>query len=80
MQFLSLAVLAAALPHLAIAGPIAADSPLEKRGIDICGSYRFVGDTCNYGPGGNQPHACSGGNDRAIVSVPHLYLAGHRSW
>ncbi|TKX22508.1 hypothetical protein C1H76_5291 [Elsinoe australis] len=67
MHFSHLAIFAGVLPLLAIAGPVANNNPLEKRGIDICNRKRTVGDACNFGSGNNAPHICGVNDPSAIL-------------
>lgn len=71
MQFFKLFSLVAGLaPLVANTSPVDVENTLFKRGIDICDRTAVAGDTCNHGPGDNQPHICGRNDPRAIVSRP----------
>ncbi|KAI0149284.1 hypothetical protein BJ166DRAFT_582494 [Pestalotiopsis sp. NC0098] len=66
MQFFKLFTLVAGLaPLVANASPMDAENTLFKR--DICDRTAVAGDTCNHGPGDNQPHICGRNDPRAIL-------------
>ena len=75
MQLTKYLSILAFVPFLAVANPLAVEDvssvnrfPLEARGgIDFCGSdLRAAGDSCTFGGGESDPHAC-GIKDRAVV-------------
>ncbi|CAI9635728.1 unnamed protein product [Alternaria alternata] len=75
MQLTKYLSVLAFVPFLAVANPLAVEDvssvnrfPLEARGgIDFCGSdLRAAGDSCTFGGGESDPHAC-GIKDRAVV-------------
>jgi hypothetical protein len=75
MQLTKYLSVLAFVPFMAGANPLAVEDvssvnhfPLEARGgIDFCGSdLRAAGDSCTFGGGESDPHAC-GIKDRAVV-------------
>ncbi|KAK9414382.1 hypothetical protein SUNI508_11344 [Seiridium unicorne] len=70
MQLIKVAgILTGFLPLLANAGPMGAEDTIFKRApVDICDRTAAAGDTCNHGPGGDQPHICGRNDPRAIAS------------
>ncbi|KAK6064696.1 hypothetical protein SCUP234_12898 [Seiridium cupressi] len=69
MQLIKVAgILTGFLPLLANAGPMGAEDTIFKRApVDICDRTAAAGDTCNHGPGGDQPHICGRNDPRAIL-------------
>lgn len=70
MQFFKLLGLVAGLaPLFASASPVDAETLFKRDPVDICDRTAVAGDTCNHGPGGDQPHICGRNDPRAIVSI-----------
>ncbi|KAI1336275.1 hypothetical protein F5Y15DRAFT_395047 [Xylariaceae sp. FL0016] len=75
MQIIKLIGLTAALlPLSAVAGPmgpadvVSVERAIFKRGNDICDRTAAIGDTCNHGPGEDEPHICAHrGNAREVL-------------
>ncbi|KAF7526034.1 hypothetical protein G7054_g10891 [Neopestalotiopsis clavispora] len=68
MQFFKLLGLVAGLaPLFASASPVDAETLFKRDPVDICDRTAVAGDTCNHGPGGDQPHICGRNDPRAIL-------------